>query len=112
MKLPDEAVMLRIFIGESDHYEGKPLYEQIVMKARELHLAGATVVRGILGFGANSRIRSAKLLELSTDLPIIIEIVDVEDQIQKLIPFIDEMMGEGLMTIEKMRVIKYSHSNG
>ncbi len=112
MKIPEQAVMLRIFIGESDQYKGKPLYEQIVLKARELHLAGATVVRGILGFGADSRIRSAKILELSTDLPIIIEIVDTEDKITKLMPFIDETVSEGLVTMEKMRVIKYIHSNG
>ena len=112
MKIPEQAVMLRIFIGESDQYKGKPLYEQIVLKARELHLAGATVVRGILGFGADSRIRSAKILELSTDLPIIIEIVDTEDKITKLMPFIDETVSEGLVTMEKMRVIKYIPSNG
>jgi uncharacterized protein len=103
--------MLRIFIGESDHYQGKPLYEQIVLKARELHLAGATVIRGVLGFGADSRIRSAKLLELSTDLPIIVEIVDVEEKINMLLPFIDETVSEGLVTMEKMRVIKYIHSD-
>lgn len=110
MKLPEEALLLRIFIGESDHYKGKPLYEQIVLKARELNLAGATVLRGILGFGANSRIHSAKLLELSTDLPMVIEIVDTEENINRLLPFIDETVTEGLVTLEKMRVIKYRHS--
>ena len=110
MKLSEQAVLLRIFIGESDKYKGKPLYEQIVLKARELNLAGATVFRGILGFGTDSRIHAAKLLELSEDLPIIIEIVDIEDNINKLMPFIDENVVEGLVTLEKMRVIKYRHS--
>jgi len=110
MKLPEQALMLRIFIGESDRHRGKPLYEQIVLKARELNLAGATVTRGILGFGADSRIHSSKILELSEDLPIIIEIVDTEENIDKLMPFIDETVAEGLVTLEKMRVIKYRHS--
>ncbi len=110
MKLPDEAVLLRIFIGESDQLNRKPLYEGIVMKARELNLAGATVLRGILGFGASSRIHSAKLLTLSEDLPIVIEIVDTEDNINKLIPFIDEHVQDGLVTLEKMKIIKYRHN--
>jgi PII-like signaling protein len=110
MKLPEEAVLLRVFIGESDQYQGKPLYEQIVVKARELNLAGATVLRGMMGFGADSRIHTAKLLELSVDLPMVIEIVDTEENINKLMPFIDETVKEGLVTLEKMRVIKYRHS--
>jgi PII-like signaling protein len=110
MKLPEEALLLRIFIGESDRYQGKPLYEQIVLKARELNLAGATVLRGVMGFGADSRMHTAKLLELSVDLPMVIEIVDTEDSIAKLMPFIDEIVTEGLVTLEKMRVIKYRHS--
>lgn len=110
MKLPEQALMLRIFIGESDRYNGKPLYEQIVLKAREMNLAGATVTRGILGFGADSRLHSSKILELSEDLPVIIEIVDVEEKINKLMPFIDETVTEGLVTLEKMKVIKYRHS--
>ena len=110
MKLPEQALMLKIFIGENDHYKGKPLYEQIVLKARELDLAGATVTRGILGFGADSRIHSSKLLDLSEDLPVIIEIVDTEEKINTLMPFIDETIVEGLVTLEKMRVIKYRHS--
>ncbi len=110
MKLPEQAVMLRIFIGESDRYKGKPLYEQIVLKARELDLAGATVTRGLMGFGADSRIHTSKILELSEDLPVIIEIVDIEEKINMLMPFIDETVEEGLVTIEKMRVIKYRHS--
>jgi PII-like signaling protein len=110
MTLPEDALLLRIFIGESDHYHGKPLYEQIVLKARELNLAGATVLRGVMGFGADSRIHTAKLLELSVDLPMVIEIVDTEEKINMLMPFIDDTVTEGLVTLEKMRVIKYRHS--
>jgi uncharacterized protein len=110
MKLPENSVLLRIFIGESDKYKSKPLYEQIVLKARELNLAGATVLRGILGFGADSRMHSAKLLDLSADLPIIIEIVDIQENIAKILPFIDETVTEGLVTLEDIKVIKYRHS--
>lgn len=110
MKLPEEGLLLRIFIGETDTYKGKPLYEQIVLKARELHLAGATVTRGIMGFGADSRMHTAKLLRLSEDLPVIIEIVDIEENLNKLLPFLDETVKEGLITLEKVRVIKYRHS--
>ncbi len=110
MKLPEEGALLRIFIGETDSYKGKPLYEQIVLKARELNLAGATVVRGIMGFGADSRMHAAKILRLSEDLPVIIEIVDTEEKLQKLQPFLDETVEEGLITLEKVKVIKYRHS--
>ncbi len=110
MHLPEDALLLRIFIGESDHYHGKPLYEQIVLKARELNLAGATVLKGVMGFGADSRIHTAKLLELSVDLPMVIEIVDTEENIGKIMPFVDETVQEGLVTLEKMRVIRYRHS--
>jgi PII-like signaling protein len=110
MKLPEEGTQLRIFIGETDSYKGKPLYEQIVLKAQELNLAGATVVRGIMGFGADSRMHTAKILRLSEDLPIIIEIVDTEENLQKLQPFLDEAVEEGLITLEKVKVIKYRHS--
>ena len=110
MKLPEQGTLLRIFIGETDSYKGKPLYEQIVLKARELNFAGATVVRGIMGFGADSRMHSAKILRLSEDLPIIIEIVDTEENLQKLQPFLDETIEEGLITLEKVKVIKYRHS--
>ena len=110
MKLPEEGMLLRIFIGETDSYKGKPLYEQIVLKARGLNLAGATVVRGIMGFGADSRMHMAKILRLSEDLPIIIEIVDTEENLQKLQPFLDETVEEGLITLEKVKVIKYRHS--
>ena len=109
MKLPEEGMLLRIFVGETDQFEGKALYEQIVIKARELNLAGATVVRGIMGFGADSRMHSAKLLRLSEDLPIVIELVDTEENLNKLLPFLDETVQEGLITLEKVRVIKYRH---
>lgn len=110
MKLPEEGLLLRIFIGESDKYQGNPLYEQIVLKARELNMAGATVVRGIMGFGADSRMHTSKILQLSNDLPIVIELVDVEEKIDQLMPFLDENVKEGLITLEKVKVIKYRHS--
>lgn len=110
MKLPEEGMLLRIFIGESDIYQGKALYEQIVLKAREMNLAGATVLRGIMGFGADSRLHTAKLLRLSEDLPVVIEIVDTEEKLNSILPFIDEVVQEGLVTLEKVRVIKYRHS--
>jgi len=109
MKTPESWTLLRAFLGESDKLHGKPLYEQIVMKARELDLAGATVTRGILGFGAHSRLHSAKLLSLSDDLPIVIEIVDAEEKIQQLIPFLDEWVEEGLITLERVSVMKYRY---
>ncbi|MDD5552787.1 MAG: DUF190 domain-containing protein [Candidatus Omnitrophica bacterium] len=109
MKLPEEGMLLRIFVGETDQYKGKALYEQIVIKARELNLAGATAVRGIMGFGADSRMHTAKLLRLSEDLPIVIELVDTEENLNKLLPFLDETVQEGLITLEKVRVIKYRH---
>lgn len=110
MKLPEEGKLLRIFVGESDTFHGKPLYEAIVLKARELNLAGATVVRGIMGYGANSRLHTAKILRLSEDLPMVIEIVDTEEKIKLLLPFLDENVREGLITLEKVQVIKYRHS--
>lgn len=110
MKLPEEGMLLRIFFGESDHYKGKALYEQIVLKARELNLAGATVTRGIMGFGADSRIHTTKLLRLSEDSPVVVEIVDTEENLNKLLPFLDEVVTEGLITLEKVRVIKYRHA--
>ena len=107
MQVPHEAILLRIFIGESDRWEHKPLYEAIVLKARELHLAGATVLRGPMGFGKSSRLHTAKILRLSLDLPLVIEIVDSEEKIQSFLPLLDEMMGGGLLTLEKVRVINY-----
>jgi len=110
MKLPEEGMLLRIFIGESDRVNGKPLYESIVLKARELNLAGATVFRGIMGFGADSRMHTAKILQLSEDLPVVIELVDTEENLDKLMPFLDEHVTEGLVTMEQVRVVKYRHS--
>jgi len=107
MQLPEDAVLLRIYVGERDRWQHQPLYEAIVLKARELHLAGATVLRGPMGFGAASRIHTAKILRLSMDLPIVIEIVDTDDKVQTLLPFLDEMMGGGLVTLDKIRVIHY-----
>ena len=107
MKLPVEGLLVRIFVGESDTYHGRLLYEAIVIKARELNLAGATVLRGIMGFGAASRIHSAKLLRLSEDMPVIIEIVDTKDEIDKIMPFLDKVVSQGLITLEKALVIKY-----
>jgi PII-like signaling protein len=110
MKLPEEGKLLRIFVGETDTYKGKALYEAIVLKARELNLAGATVFRGIMGYGANSRIHTVKLLRLSEDLPVMIEIVDTEENINKLLPFLDDTVLEGLITMENIKIIKYRHS--
>lgn len=112
MKIPEDGWLLRIFIGESDQWHGRPLYEAIVTKARELHLAGATVLRGPMGFGAHSRMHTAKLLSLSDDLPIVIDIVDSREKIDTLLPHIDEMVAEGLVTLERVRVIKYRAGRG
>ena len=107
MKLEGEGQLLRIFIGESDSWKGRPLFEAIVLKARELGLAGATVLRGMEGFGANSRIHTAKILRLSEDLPIVIEIIDNETKIREILPILDEMVGEGLITLERVHIIAY-----
>lgn len=107
MQIPHEAILLRIFIGESDRWEHKPLYEAIVLKARELHLAGATVLRGPMGFGKSSRLHTAKILRLSLDLPLVIEIVDSEEKIQAFLPVLDPMLRGGLVTTEKVSVIEY-----
>ena len=107
MQIPKDAVLLRIFIGESDRWEHKPLYEAIVLKARELHLAGATVLRGPMGFGKTSHLHTAKILRLSMDLPLIIEIVDSEEKINTFLPVLDGMMGGGLVTLEKVKVVHY-----
>jgi hypothetical protein len=107
MQLPHEAVLLRIFIGESDRHEHQPLYEAIVLKAREAGLAGATVLRGPMGFGKSSRLHTAKILRLSMDLPMIIEIVDSEENIRAFLPVLDGMIGGGLVTLEKVQVIEY-----
>ncbi|HRU06147.1 MAG TPA: DUF190 domain-containing protein [Candidatus Brocadiia bacterium] len=112
MRLPSEAELLRIFIGESDKWHGKPLYEAIVHLARERGMAGATVLRGLMGFGAHSRLHTAKILRLSEDLPIIIEIVDKPERIEALVAEIDGMIAEGLITLERAQVIAYRHSGG
>ena len=107
MGLPENAMLLRIFLGENDKHEGKPLYEAIILKARELHLAGATVLRGPMGYGHASRIHTAKILRLSDDLPLVIEIVDGEDAIKGFLPLLDRMMSGGLVTLEKVQVLHY-----
>ena len=107
MRLEGEGKLVRIFVGESDRWEGKPLYEAIVQRVRQEGLAGATVLRGIEGFGAHSRIHTARILRLSEDLPIVIEIVDRADRIDAILPVLDEMIGEGLITIERVQIVKY-----
>ena len=109
MRVPENGVLLRIFIGESDKEPGRdrPLYEAIVRRAREAHLAGATVLRGPMGFGRHSRVHTAKLLELSTDLPVVIEIVDAEDKVEAFLPTVDELVTEGLVTLEAVRIVRY-----
>lgn len=110
MRIPTDSLLLRIFIGEKDRWEHQPLYQAIVLKARELHLAGATVLRGPMGFGHSSRLHTAKLLRLSEDLPLVIEIVDGEQKINQLLTAVEAMMGSGLVTLEKVKVIQYGIS--
>jgi len=107
MQIPRNAVLLRIFFGEDDRHGHLPLHEAIVLKARELHLAGTTVLRGHIGFGHSSRLHTTKILRLSQDLPIIIEIVDAEEKINAFLPVLDEMMQSGLVTLEKVQVLQY-----
>src|SRR6202051_347134 len=107
MQIPHDAVLLRIFMGENDRFDHAPLYEAIVLKAREMHLAGATVLRGPMGFGHSSRLHTSKILRLSEDLPLVIEIVDEETKIDIFLPVLDSMMGSGLVTIEKVKVLRY-----
>jgi len=111
MELPPEGQLLRIFIGESDKHEGKPLYEWLVIKAKEHGLAGATVLRGLMGFGANSRIHTSKILRLSLDLPIVVEIVDTPENIKKFLSCIETVVKEGLVTLEKAEVHIYKSNN-
>jgi uncharacterized protein len=111
MKISGEGKLLRIYIGESDKWHGIPLYEAIVRTAREHGMAGATVIRGTEGFGAHSRMHTARILRLSEDLPILIEIVDKEERISQIIPILDEMIQEGLITLEKVDIIKYTHKD-
>ncbi len=110
MQVPRDAVLLRIFIGEDDRHQHLPLYEAIVLKAREHHLAGATVLRGPMGFGHSSRLHTAKVLRLSEDLPMVVEIVDSEDKINAFLTLLDSMMGSGLVTIEKVKVLQYGQN--
>jgi PII-like signaling protein len=112
MQIPKQALLLRIFIGEDDKFGGSPLYEAIVLKAREMHLAGATVLRGPMGFGASSRLHTAKILRLSEDLPLVIEIVDSEEKIDDFLPVLDKMMSSGLITLEKVQVLQYGSKGG
>ena len=107
MQIPADGYLLRIFIGESDKVGHRPLYEEIVLKAREQGLAGATVLRGVMGFGKHSVLHTAKILRLSEDMPMIIEIVDSLEKIEKFLPALDEMITDGLVTLEKVRVIHY-----
>lgn len=112
MQIPRQALLLRIFIGEDDRCDGSPLYEAIVIKAREQHLAGATVLRGAMGFGKSSRLHTSKILRLSEDLPLIIEIVDSEENINRFLPVLDGMMTSGLITLEKVQVLQYGEKAG
>jgi uncharacterized protein len=110
MQIPRDAVLLRIFIGEDDKHNRLPLYEAIVLKAREMHLGGATVLRGHIGFGNSSHIHTTKILRLSQDLPVVIEIVDSQEKIDAFLPALDEMMGSGLVTLEKVQVLQYGET--
>jgi PII-like signaling protein len=112
MLLPRDATLLRIFIGERDRFEGHPLYEAIVLKARELHMAGATVLRGPMGFGNTSRLHTVKILRLSDDLPIVVEIVDSQQQVDQFLPLLENMIGAALVTVEKVQVIRYGDTAG
>jgi len=112
MSIPEDALLLRIFIGEDDKHDGRPLYQAVVEAARERHLAGATVLRGPLGFGKSSRLHTAKILRLSENLPLVIEIVDAKDKIEAFVEDLDGMVGGGLVTLEKVRVVKYGAGSG
>ncbi len=109
MKVADDGVLLRVFIGEADKYADKPLYKQIVLKAKEHQLAGATVLRGMMGFGANSRVQSSSILRLSAGLPLVVELIDLEEKINAFLPILDGMMDDGLVTMEKVKVVQYRH---
>jgi PII-like signaling protein len=107
MKIEGEGLLLRVYVGESDRWTGRPLHEVLLLEARARGLAGATVLRGVAGFGAHSRIHTAKVLRLSEDLPIVVEIVDREDRVRAFLPVCDEMIGEGLITLERVEILKY-----
>ncbi len=108
MRITGDGLLLRVFVGEADHHDGRPLYEALVLKAREMGMAGATVVRGVQGFGAHSRLHTAKVLRLSEDLPMVVEIVDREDRVREFIPVCDAMVRDGLVTIEPIEILRYS----
>jgi len=110
MKIPEEGCLLRVFVGESDKWHGRPLYEAIVLKARELHLGGATVIKGVMGYGASSRLHTAKVLRLSEDLPMVVEIADSREKLDQLLPFIEAAVTHGLVTLERAEVIWYRGS--
>lgn len=110
MNIPEDGYLLRIFVGESDKHGRRPLYEEIVLKAREVGLAGATVLRGVMGFGKNSVLHTTKILRLSEDLPMVIEIVDSLEKIERFLPELDAMITDGLVTLERVRVIQYKSS--
>lgn len=112
MRETTDAVLLRLMIGESDDWEGRPLYEALVFKARELGLAGATVLRGAMGFGRSSRMHTAKILQLSDDLPLVIEVIDTADNIERLLAAAEPMLGSCLVTLENIRVLRYGHDSG
>ena len=111
MKLGGEGRLLRIFIGEADTWHGKPLYQALVERVRQEGLAGATVLRGIEGFGADSRLHTSRILRLSEDLPVVIEIVDTPEQIDRVVPILDEMVGEGMLTLERVQIVSYRSSD-
>ena len=111
MRLAGEGKLLRLFIGESDRWHGKPLYQAIVERVREEGLAGATVVRGIEGFGADSHLHTSRILRLSEDLPIVIEIVDTPERIDRVVPILDEMVDEGMLTLERVQIVSYRSSD-
>src|SRR5215813_3160987 len=110
MQIPKDAVLLRVFVGEDDKFEHRPLYEAIVLKAREMHLAGATVLRGPMGYGHSSRLHTTKILRLSQDLPLVIEVVDSQEKIDVFLPELDRMMSSGLVTLEKVQVLHYGNA--
>jgi PII-like signaling protein len=110
VKIEGEGLLVRVYIGESDRWQSRPLYEAIVHRARKDGLAGATVLRGMEGFGANSRIHTTKILRLSEDLPIVVEIADSAERIERFLPLLDEMVTEGMITVEKVRIVAYRHA--
>ncbi|MGC2331052.1 MAG: DUF190 domain-containing protein [Candidatus Acidiferrales bacterium] len=112
MKLSGKAKMLRIHFGEDDKWQGKPLYRAIVEKCRELDIAGATVLRGIAGYGASSLIRRSRVLSFSHDAPVMVSVIDSDEKIQKLIPFLDQVVDQGLIAMSEVEVIKYVHQDG